>query len=306
MIIAIDVGGTKIAAALMDEYPETPDTLNAPKIITRREIPSVIHQDLPRLSQTLMDLCQDWLPEATAIAVACTGQIGDGVVRFLSAGSDKQLPLKQQLEQASGLPVFLLNDAAAAAWAEYSLRPPAPDRSLVYITLSTGVGGGMIQNGQLVTSSDGFCAHLGHVTTPWAGTDIRCHCGRLNCAEALTSGTAIARQASALLGKELSAKTALTHYANRPEIDALLEQCAGAVVELIATIKAVTGTQTLVLGGSVGLAANFREKIRVRLQQLPAIYQLRLESPLMGTNADLIGVTIYAREQLLALDTTRL
>lgn len=304
MIIAIDVGGTKISAALISDS----------KIVEQRKIASVIHSDLTNLSQYLIELCQDWITQASQVAIACTGQVGEEYVNFLSA--KQKLPLKAQLEIAFDLPVTIINDAAAAAWAEYcasnnsAMKTMATDGTLstgvngstdicdtfVYITVSTGIGGGIIQNGQLVTSSDGFCAHLGHVSVQHhSQQSIKCHCGRINCAEAIASGTAIATQASVILNKRVSCKEVFEQYLAEPKIAQLIKDASSAVCDLIASIKAITGTNIIILGGSVGSAKIFQQQVISKVAQLPPIYQVSIESPQMGANADLIGAVLYTK-----------
>ncbi|MEZ9594121.1 ROK family protein [Shewanella sp. 10N.261.52.F9] len=283
MIIAIDVGGTKISAALVKDS----------KIIEIRKVESIVHQDLAYLASYLINLCEGWTEQAYSVAVACSGLVGTERVNFLSANDS--LPLKLQLETGFGLPVVMLNDAAAAAWAEYSLRPNPLDSTLVYITVSTGVGGGIVQNGQLVMAADGFCAHIGHMSVSRPELPaIECHCGRFNCAEALASGTAIANQASSIVNKAVSCKTVFNEYGCHPEIVQLLEQATDAIVELIANIKALTGTGIVVLGGSVGSTHLFQERIKKKLKALPTIYQVELVAPVSGEHADLIGAALYA------------
>lgn len=299
MIIAIDVGGTKISAALIADDI----------IIEQKKIPSVIHHDLSELSHSLIHLCQDWVAKATAVAVACTGQVGDKHVNFLSA--KQKLPLKSQLEAGFSLPVTIINDAAAAAWAEYhAMKSSAKegarslknhddiefDDTLVYITVSTGIGGGMIQNGHLVTSADGFCAHLGHVSVQHANQQsIQCHCGRVNCVEAIASGTAIAKQASLILAKNVSCQEVFEHHLAVSEISTLIDHATSAVCDLIANIKAVTGTKQVVLGGSVGSSTVFYQQIVAKVADLPEIYQVNISPPKMGADADLIGAMLYSK-----------
>lgn len=284
MIIAIDVGGTKIAAAL----------IQGTDVIERREIASVIHQDYTTLPQVLIDLVIDWKSKADAVAIACTGQVTPTDVKFLSIGTHATLPLKQLIGDALDLPVTIINDAAAAAWAEYAVGDHTHEDTLVYITVSTGIGGGMIQNGQLVTSTDGFSAHLGHVSVqqPHQYTQ-HCVCGRANCVESIASGTAIARQASAILGKSVSCKEVFEHHLANPDIAQLLERCADAIIDLVASIKAITGTQSVVIGGSVGLAKPFQALLGKKAADLPSIYHLKITPPAMKANADLIGVALY-------------
>lgn len=296
MIIAIDVGGTKISAALM----------NNGKIIEQRKVESVIHSDLINLAKHLTDLCYDWIAKAEHVAIACTGQVGNEYVNFLSA--KQKLPLQAQLGAGFNLPVFIINDAAAAAWAEYCFTKENEnagvisttsnlDETLVYITVSTGIGGGMIQNGQLVTCPDGFCAHLGHVSVQHnSKQSITCHCGRINCSEAIASGTAIAKQASKILNMNVSCKEVFQHYMNVPEIAQLIDQCTSAIADLIANVKAITGTQKIILGGSVGSSPLITKQVTEKLSRLPEIYQLTITPPQCGADADLIGAYYYAQK----------
>lgn len=284
MEIAIDVGGTKISAALLKDY----------KIIEQKKVDSVIHTDLESLSRYLFALCEDWIDVASHVAIACTGQVGKDNVNFLSA--KRNLPLKQQIKDAFGLPVTILNDAAAAAWAEYNNLGDVQDDTLVYVTISTGIGGGIIQNGRLVTSSDGFCAHLGHVSVNHSdGQNIACHCGRINCVESIASGTAIAKQAQKILSLNVSCKDVFEQYLDNPEIAQLIETCTNAITDLMASIKAITGTAVVVLGGSVGSSPLIQSQVKSKVNQLPEIYRVKILLPSTGANADLLGASLYSR-----------
>ncbi|MGI9287447.1 MAG: ROK family protein [Pseudomonadales bacterium] len=289
MIIALDIGGTKIATALVD----------GTDIVERRSATSTVLNDLAQLLPTISSLCQDWIKQADGVGVACTGRVGDNEVHFLAAGADKIVPLKAQLFQEFGLPVVMLNDAWAAAWAEYCLGNHTDAKTLVYITVSTGIGGGVIQNGKLLTSSTGFAAHLGHVTVPRAnGNNLLCTCGRLNCAEAVASGSAIGRRASQLLGREVSCRDVFTLIDSCPELDPLLDDCATAVAELIANVTAMTGTDVVVMGGSVGLAEGFASRVCEAIAALPDLYQVKLCSPALGSDADLVGAALAIQDKL--------
>ncbi len=289
MIIGIDIGGTKISAALLE----------GSDIVEQRSAPSPIHHDLTQLLPTIAELLTGWIEQADGIGVGCTGLVGDTEVHFLSAGEDKILPLKAQLCETFSLPVLILNDAWAAAWGEYRLGDHGDEDTLVYVTVSTGIGGGIIQNGQLQTSSHGFSAHIGHLTVPRGdGNNIVCSCGRLNCVEAVASGTAISQRASELLSKKLSCSDVFAQLDSQAELDLLVDDCAAAVAQMMANIKAVTGTELVVLGGSVGLNEIFRNKIKIALAKLPEVYAVKLALPKLGRNADIIGATLALQESL--------
>jgi N-acylmannosamine kinase len=288
--IAIDVGGTKISALLIQEGV----------VLARRKIDSVVHTHLAGLAEHLYALCSGWIEEAEHLAIACTGQVRSDSIGFLSA--KQQLPLQLQLKQLFNLPLTIINDAAAAAYAQFEMLKReglfcGKTETLVYITVSTGVGGGIMQNGQLVTSDDGFCAHLGHVTVPHLGKPVRCHCGRDNCVEALASGTALARRAGTILGRTVSTAEVFALSDTVPAMAELIDDAASALSALIANAKAWTGCQYVVMGGSVGVSALFY-LVQQKLALLPAIYQVTLLKPAHGADADVWGVYWYSQAEL--------
>jgi glucokinase len=103
-------------------------------------------------------------------------------------------PLRDIFREHFRCPVHVENDANVAALGEYMFGAGQGSRDMAYLTISTGIGGGVIANGQLLTGVAGTAAELGHMTIDWHGP--RCNCGNIGCLESLASGTAIARQAN--------------------------------------------------------------------------------------------------------------
>lgn len=287
MDIAIDIGGTKIACALIDND----------QIVDAIKVDSIIHTNIDDLAPYVYAHIKHWVVQARSINIACTGQVSSDAVNFLSVR--RQLPLQAQFRSLTGLPVTIINDASAAAWAEYVLNEQLNNKNFIYITVSTGVGAGIVFNNDIITCADGFCAHLGHTTVKaLSNRHYACHCGRENCVEAIASGTAIAKYASQALGKTLSAKDVFTDYAEHPDIMPIINNAAAAVAELIFNMKATFGNNNVVIGGSVGLAPLFFNKVAANIQHAPAIYQVNLLAPKSGANADVIGVHHYAKKKL--------
>lgn len=299
MIIALDIGGTKIAAALIDENQPDDSEAGKLRVIERRTIASPVHGDLQQLLPTLESLCDDWLDQLNGIGIATTGLVSDDEVYFISVGADQRLAMKAQLQASFAVPVVVLNDAWAAAWAEYCLGGHAAAKTLVYLTLSTGIGGGIVCDGQLLTSHRGFAGHLGHLNIPRAdGASFGCSCGRVNCIEAIASGTAIGRRASQLLGRSIDCQQVFEQATDNPELDALLDDCAAATAEAIGNIKAVTDTDVLVIGGSVGLATGYLQRIQAAVDHMPAQYQTQLSTATLGKAAELTGAALAIAEHI--------
>ncbi len=109
----------------------------------------------------------------------------------------QNIPLRDMFQAHFDLPIFLENDANAAALAEQMFGAGHGSQEIVYITISTGIGGGVITNGKILDGIAGTAAEIGHMTVDWRGP--RCNCGNIGCLESITSGTAIARRANELI-----------------------------------------------------------------------------------------------------------
>lgn len=142
--LAIDIGGTKLAAALIGADGQIRD---------RRELPTPASQTPQALRDALSALVSPLQAHAQRVAIASTGIIRDGSLLALNPhnlGGLLHFPLVKTLEQLTNLPTIAINDAQAAAWAEYqALDGDITD--MVFITVSTGVGGGVVSGGKLLT-----------------------------------------------------------------------------------------------------------------------------------------------------------
>ncbi|VUC73797.1 kinase [Salmonella sp. NCTC 11881] len=168
--LAIDIGGTKLAAALID---------NNLRISQRRELPTPASKTPDALREALKALVEPLRAEARQVAIASTGIIQEGMLLALNPhnlGGLLHFPLVQTLEAIAGLPTLAVNDAQAAAWAEYHALPD-DIRDMVFITVSTGVGGGVVCDGKLLTGKGGLAGHLGHTLADPHGPV--CGCGRV-------------------------------------------------------------------------------------------------------------------------------
>lgn len=152
--LAIDIGGTKLAAALIGADGQIRD---------RRELPTPASQTPEALRDALSALVSPLQAHAQRVAIASTGIIRDGSLLALNPhnlGGLLHFPLVKTLEQLTNLPTIAINDAQAAAWAEYqALEGDITD--MVFITVSTGVGGGVVSGGKLLTGPGGLAGTSG-------------------------------------------------------------------------------------------------------------------------------------------------
>ncbi|HHS9672742.1 N-acetylmannosamine kinase [Klebsiella michiganensis] len=288
--LAIDIGGTKLAAALID-------TQHRP--LEKRALPTPASKTSVALTEALSALVAPFAGRARRVAVASTGIIGHGVLTALNPdnmGGLAQFPLRETLEQLTGLPCLAVNDAQAAAWAEYhALAVDAHE--MVFITISTGVGGGIVCHGQLLSGKEGLAGHIGHTLADPHGP--RCGCGRIGCVEAIASGRGIA----ALATDDLQGMTAKTIFAlaqiGHSQATSLVHRSAQTIARLIADMKASFNCQCAVLGGSIGLAPGYIPLVERYLAQEPAVYHTPIVAAHYQHDAGLIGAALLAEDKAL-------
>ncbi|MBV4411527.1 N-acetylmannosamine kinase [Enterobacteriaceae bacterium YMB-R22] len=286
--LAIDIGGTKLAAALVD------DTLN---LFQHRERPTPASKTPDALHAALQALVAPLVTQAQRVAIASTGIIRNGTLLAINPhnlGGLAHFPLVKALETITGLPALAVNDAQAAAWAEYyALR--GAYRDMVFLTVSTGVGGGIVSAGRLVTGSGGLAGHFGHTLADPNGPV--CGCGRRGCVEAIASGRGISAAAQDDLAG-CDTKTIFTHARqNNEQAARLIQRSAQALAGLIADVKAMSDCQCVVIGGSVGLAEGYLARVKTCLAREPAAYQVALQPAYYRHNAGLLGAALLARRE---------
>lgn len=189
--IGIDIGGTKLAGALVDD---------AGNIIRELKLPTPI-DDSDQMVFSIGSLISDLGSGQQVIGV------GVAAAGFMSADREimyhspniaawRNEPLKKRIEAQTELSVLLENDANAAGWAEYRFGAGTQSKSMLMLTIGTGVGGAVISDGVLLKGGFGIGAELGHVVITPDGR--ACGCGQLGCVESYCSGTALLKQAREL------------------------------------------------------------------------------------------------------------
>ena len=174
---------------------------------------------------------------------APNGNFYSGTIEFapnLPWAHDSKVPLAQMFSDRLGVPVALTNDANAAAIGEMVYGVARGMKNFIVITLGTGVGSGIVVNGQLLYGSDGFAGELGHVTMVRGAEGRKCGCERTGCLEAYCSATGVARTAREMLMK--TERPSLLRELNPDEITSLdVSIAAGKGDELAKEIYEFTG-----------------------------------------------------------------
>jgi glucokinase len=191
--IGVDVGGTKIAAARVE-----PDGSVSRRFRTETRAAEGPDRVIERICQGIE--CVMGEEAVDGIGIACPGPLDSRSGVVLSPPNLpgwERIPLKERLEDRFQVPVCMENDANAAAWGEYLLGAGRGADPMIYITVSTGIGGGVVLDGALYRGADTYAGEIGHMIVDPQGAP--CGCGRRGCLEAMASGTALARAAAEAL-----------------------------------------------------------------------------------------------------------
>ncbi|HSV64830.1 MAG TPA: ROK family glucokinase [Mycobacteriales bacterium] len=198
LTIGVDIGGTKVAAGVVDETGNVLEEV-------RRPTPG---QDVAATEGTICAVVDDLAGryDVVAVGIGAAGWIANdrATVLFSPHLAWRNEPLRDSLAGRIRLPVIVENDANAAAWAEYRFGTAQGERVVCCVTLGTGIGGGLVVSGTLFRGAYGVAAEYGHMTVVPGGR--RCACGNRGCWEMYASGRALARDARELA--EVSPRTA--------------------------------------------------------------------------------------------------
>ncbi|HEU5001298.1 MAG TPA: ROK family protein [Actinomycetota bacterium] len=187
----VDLGGTKVFAALVDEAGEIRARA------TRPTEPDAATRSTLRTLAALLD-ASDERPSAVGVAAAAMVERPSGRAMFSPNLAFEDPDLGAAIRGRFGLPSVVVNDATAATWAEHQHGAGRGVADMILLTVGTGIGGGAIVDGRLLQGDRGYAGEFGHITLVEGGP--MCGCGQRGCLEALASGTAIGRMAREGIG----------------------------------------------------------------------------------------------------------
>ncbi|MFF0410732.1 ROK family protein [Kitasatospora sp. NPDC004745] len=305
LFAAVDIGGTKIAGALVDGGGRLRHRLQLP---TPAQEPgpavlAVVHRVLDRLADTA-----DWAG-VTAVGVGSAGPVdlADGTVSPVNIPGWRGFPLVAEVAAhpavaARGLPVRLAGDGVAMAAAEHWQGAARGAANALCLVVSTGVGAGLVLDGAVRPGPSGNAGHLGHISVDLDGEP--CPCGSRGCLEGLASGTAIARRALAggwrPSGEDRSARAVAADAAAGDGIAlAAFDRAAQALAAGIAATAALVDLQRVVVGGGVATAGDVLFTPLARhldhYATLSYVRGLDVRRAELGTDAGLIGAAALCR-----------
>ena len=307
-ILAVDLGGTQIRAALVTS-DRTVHCRRAIPTADEEGVEAVVGRIIEVAAAVRSDAASVGLPEPVGVGISSPGPLDPwrGVVLLApNLAGWRNIPLAPPVAEALGLPAFLERDTNVAVMAEWRYGAAAGTRSAIYITVSTGIGGGVIIDGRPLIGPDGTAGEVGHMTLELDGP--RCGCGGIGHVEAVASGTALAREARALLsrsgdsplsrlaasGGEVDAElVARAAELGDTECMALLERAWTAVGALCASLVNLLDPEVIVIGGSIAKHhPRLFEVARLELERraFPILLEgVRIEPAALGDDVSLIG-----------------
>ncbi|MFB9837380.1 ROK family protein [Actinoallomurus acaciae] len=192
LTIGVDVGGTKVAAGVVDDHGRIVEKL-------RRPTPSTSPHETAAVIAEVVDILKGKFDEVEAVGLGAAGFVDESrsMVLFAPNLAWRDEPLKKKVESQVGLPVIVENDANATAWGEAKFGAGRGEDHIVLITLGTGIGGGLIMDGDLYRGRFGIGGEFGHFRVVPDGR--RCGCGNRGCWEQYASGNALVAEALVLL-----------------------------------------------------------------------------------------------------------
>lgn len=196
--IGIDLGGTNIAAGIVDENGKILAKASTPTL-AKRPVEEIV-ADMAKVCKKAADKAGCGLNGIGSIGVGIPGTVDNerGVAVYTCNVPMENTPLRDMLQEYINKPVYIENDANAAALGEYKINGNGA-KSFIFITLGTGVGGGIILDGRIYRGFNGVGGELGHMTLVSGGE--LCGCGKRGCWEQYASVTALVRQTKAAMEK---------------------------------------------------------------------------------------------------------
>jgi glucokinase len=317
LFIGVDIGGTSFRAARFRGHQHVPDAK-----IKQPTQPVAGRDDmLDRLADAIRELAGGDLSAVDGVGIAAPGPVDPHAGLVLEAPNIPgwlNLPLQRLMQARLNRPVFLGNDANIAALGEWKFGAGRGHRDVLYMTISTGIGGGVISGDKLILGARGLATEVGHIQIMPDGP--RCGCGQLGCLEALASGTAITRIARERLERGAGADSQIharlhgdlsllntvvigqAALAGDAFARGLIAEAGGHIGYALASFLHLFNPSIVILGGGVSsLGEILFEPVRAAVQRYAMNEHYWRDCPIvpagLGDDAGLVGAGALAMEE---------
>jgi glucokinase len=293
--VGVDIGGTKIAAGLVDSAGRVHHAVGRPT-------PGSAAQVLACVVELTAELAAWARPGRLSVMGVGTPGVIDRATGSVQFGSSilpdwSATPVREVLAEATGLEVVVENDARVMAYGEAVAGAGRGFEDAVYVSVGTGVGGAFVQDGALVRGPHNAAGELAHVLVPRTGV-IRCGCGKADHLEAVVSGPAIAARYFEETGDRLVLQELVTRISGGDRVaQRVLEEAAETLGRALAGLLAFRDSSAIVVGGGVAqIGSQFLMPVSraFRSEAIPPLRGVPVLAAALGTRGPLIGAALLA------------
>ena len=250
----IDLGGTKIEGVVLESV-ENPKVLSRQRIDT--EASGGYEHILNRIALLVQQISDETGLKPATIGIGTPGAIDPNTQLLKNSNTTclNGMPFKKDLEAKLGIPLVMANDANCFALAEAKMgvvKRVMPDAQVVFgVIMGTGVGGGVVVNGQVINGRQGIGGEWGHNFLDESGGP--CYCGKVGCVEKVIAGPALQRYYESISGKSLKLKEIMANYAagNDPHAQATVKRLLEMFGKAMSVVINILDPDVIVLGGGV-------------------------------------------------------
>jgi glucokinase len=299
VVVAVDVGGTRVKAALVASPMDVLAEVTAPTPYDiGRDIGATVADIVSRLLSATSDADRPVRLAACGVVVPGLVDEGAGVGKFSVNLRWRDLPIRDVVASRTGLPTVVGHDVRAGLLAETRLGAARGARNAVFIAIGTGIAGALVLDGAVI-SADGWAGELGHLVVDSAGPV--CACGQRGCLETISSAASVERAYAAEAGTPVSAEEIARRVAaGEGAAERVWARAVAGLASAIVTTVTLTGVELVLIGGGLGqsgdtLLAPLRTNVTGRLtwQRAP-----RIERAALGDRAGTLGAACLAWDVL--------
>lgn len=291
-VLALDIGGTAIKSALLDEGGQ---------VLQEGETPSEGRRGGKRLMERAKAVI-DGYAGYDAIGVSTTGQVDAREGRIIFANENvpgySGMQVARILRTHARVPVVVENDVNAAALGEAHFGAGVGERDFLCLTYGTGVGGAIVIDGRIYGGADGVAGEMGHILTHPEG--LPCACGQRGCYEQYASTSALMRRAREVEPSLRNGRALFERFSAREDLQAIVAAWVAEVTYGLISLVHTFNPSLIVLGGGVmrqdAVVQAVRDRLYPRLMQ--SYRGVRLEGARLGNQAGIFGAFVLARRAL--------
>jgi glucokinase len=312
--IGVDLGGTKIEIGLINLSGVIHD-----RIRLETDVKGGVQGIERQIIESTEKLKRQANFPVIGMGIGVAGQIEalSGSVRFSPNLKWHNVPLQENLSRKIKLPIIVTNDVRAATWGEWFLGSGRGCQDLICLFIGTGIGGGIVSGGRILSGDTNTCGEVGHMTVDLNGP--RCTCGNLGCLEALAGGWAIAYQAKNAIRTDperggnvlklahqielIQAKHVIESYRNGDELSkGIINQAIQALIGGAVGLVNAFNPHRLILGGGIveglpELISIIQEEIKKRALSA-AVQRLEVLPAYLGNDSGVVGAAAMAIHQI--------